>query len=82
VSFLRELVRFGGMFQGLPGKFVCGLMVLFVMMCGGSAMCMRGKIVKLRGPLVRVIWHNVSPERYSKQRCERPSCRMIGGITH
>jgi hypothetical protein len=52
MSFLRELIRLGGMLQGLPGMFVPGLMVPFAVLRGGHAVRMRGQLMHLRGPLM------------------------------
>ncbi len=57
MSFLCELISLGGVFHGLPGKFVPGLMVFFAVVRRGNTVCVRGEIVVLRGFLVRVFWH-------------------------
>jgi hypothetical protein len=57
MSFLRPLERLRGVFQGLPGMLMSGLVVFFSVMNGGSAVRVRGAFVELGGPLVRVRWH-------------------------
>ena len=57
VSFLGELVRLGGVLQGLPRKFVGGFMVLFVVMHGSGTVRVRGQFVEFRGSLVRILGH-------------------------
>jgi hypothetical protein len=60
MRFLRPLERLLGMFHGLPGVFMPGLVVFFPVMRGGGAMRVRGEFVEFRSSLVRVIWHGVS----------------------
>jgi hypothetical protein len=47
------------MFQRLPGMFAPRLVILFVVMRGGSTVSMCGKFVELGSSLVRVILHSV-----------------------
>ena len=61
MSFLREFVSLGGVFQGLPRMLVPAHMVFFAVMGSGNAMRVRGQIVKFCGSLMRVFWHAVSP---------------------
>jgi hypothetical protein len=51
--------RFIGMFEGLFGELVPGLVILFSVVCRGSTVGVRGKFVEFSSPLVRVIWHGV-----------------------
>ena len=62
MGLLCEFVGLGGMFHGLPRKFVRGQMVFFVVMRSGRPVCVRGQIVKLRGSLMRILWHTLSPQ--------------------
>ena len=57
MSFLRELVSLGGVFQGLPGILVPSHMIFFAVVRRGNTMCVRGEIVELRGSLMHVFWH-------------------------
>ena len=57
MSFLCELVSLDGVFQGLPGMFVCGLVVFFAVMRRGDTVCVCGEIVELCSSLMRVFWH-------------------------
>ena len=57
MSFLCELVSFGGVFQGLPGMLLSGLMIFLTVVRRGNTVCVRGEIVELRGSLVHVFWH-------------------------
>lgn len=43
------------MFDGLPGIFLTGTVMLFIAVTGGSAVRLRGKLVKFRGSLVGII---------------------------
>jgi hypothetical protein len=63
MSFLRPLESFIGMFQGLFGMFVSGLVIFFSVVRGGSTVRVCGEFVELGSSLVRVIWHNVSHPR-------------------
>jgi hypothetical protein len=45
------------MFHRLLGMFVPGLMILFPVVRGGSAVRVCGKFVEFGGSLVRFIWH-------------------------
>ena len=60
MSFLRPLESLIGMFQRLPGMLVSGLVIFFVVVCGGSAVCMCGKFVEFGSSSMRVLWH-ISP---------------------
>ncbi|HEY4742526.1 MAG TPA: hypothetical protein VIH76_18150 [Candidatus Acidoferrales bacterium] len=55
--FLRQLISLVGMFQGLPGKLVAGLMIAFAVVRGGNAMRVGGELVEFGGALVRIVWH-------------------------
>ena len=54
MCFLRPLKSPCGMFHGLHGMFVPGLVVFFPVMCGGNTVCMGGEFVELGSPLMRV----------------------------
>jgi len=60
MSLLRPLESFIGMFQGLLGMLVSGLVIFFTVVCGGSTVRVCGEFVEFGGSLVRVIWHSVS----------------------
>ena len=60
MRFLRPFERLLGMFHGLPGVFVPGLVIFFPVMHRGGAMRVRREFVELRSSLVRVIWHGAS----------------------
>jgi hypothetical protein len=60
MRFLRPLERLLGMFHGLPGVFVPGLVIFFPVMHRGGAVRVRSEFVELRSSLVRVIWHGAS----------------------
>ena len=49
------LKRLLGMLQRLPGVFLPGLVVLFLMGDRGAAMRVRGRIVQLGGPLMVLV---------------------------
>ncbi|GAC1616111.1 MAG: hypothetical protein PVS2B2_13430 [Candidatus Acidiferrum sp.] len=57
MSFLGPLEGFIGMFQGLLGMLVSGLMIFFSVVHGSGTMRVRGEFVKFCGSLVRIIWH-------------------------
>lgn len=50
----RLLVRFGGVFEGLPGEFVPCLVILLVMMIGRLPVSLRGSIMHLSSDLMGV----------------------------
>jgi hypothetical protein len=52
MRFLRPLERLLGMFHGLPGVFVPGLVIFFPVMRGGGAVRVRSEFVELRSSLV------------------------------
>ena len=53
------LVRLLGVLQGLPGVFMAGLVVLFVMSFCRIAMKVGGIVVQLRGPLMIFVVRSV-----------------------
>ena len=57
VSFLRVPKSVGRVFHRLLGMFVTRLMILFAMMRRGSTVSVSRKFVKLRGSLMRIVWH-------------------------
>ncbi len=57
---MRPLVSFFGMFHGLPGMFVSGLVVSFRVVRRGDAVRVCGEFVEFGSSLMRVIWHSVS----------------------
>jgi len=59
VSFLRVPKSVGRVFHRLLGMFVTRLMILFAMMRRGSTVSVCGKLVELRGSLMRIVWHTV-----------------------
>ncbi len=59
MCFLRRLKSFIGMFQGLFGKLVSSLVILFSVVCGGSTVGVGGEFMEFSSSLVRVIWHSV-----------------------
>ena len=59
VSFLRVPKSVGGVFHRLLGMFVARLMIPFAMMRRGSTVSVSGKLVELRGSLMRIVWHTV-----------------------
>ena len=60
MGFLRPLKGFIGMFQGLLGMLVSGLVILFTVVCGGSTVRVCGEFMEFGSSLVRVIWHSLS----------------------
>jgi len=44
---------------------VPGLMILFAVLNGRRAVCVCGEIMKLRGSLVKLIWHGLLPPMVS-----------------
>ena len=60
MSFLRPLESFIGMFQGLSGMLLSGLVVFFAVVCGSGTVRVCGEFVELSGSLVRVTWHGIS----------------------
>ena len=63
MRFLRPLECLIGIFHGLLGMLVSGLMVFLPMVRGGGAVRVRGQFVKLGSSLVRVIWHGAAYPR-------------------
>jgi hypothetical protein len=53
------LESFVGMFQGLFGKLVSRLVILFSVVRGGSTVGVGGKFMEFSSSLMRVIWHGV-----------------------
>ena len=60
MSILRELVSGIGMFQGLLGMLLSGLVVSFAMLRGRGAVRVCGLFMELCGSLVRVTWHGLT----------------------
>jgi hypothetical protein len=58
VGFLGPLESFIGMFQGLLGMLVPGLVIFFPMVRGGGTVRVRGEFVEFGSSLVRVDWHS------------------------
>jgi len=63
MRFLRPLERLLGMFHGLPGMLVPGLVIFFSMVRGGGTVRVCGEFVELGSSLVRVIWHSAAYPR-------------------
>ena len=59
MSFLGPLESFIGMFQGLLGMLMPGLVIFFPVVCGGGTVRVRGEFMEFGSSLVRVIWHSV-----------------------
>jgi hypothetical protein len=59
MSFLGPLKSFIGMFQGLLGMLVPGLVIFFPVVCGRGTVRVRGEFMEFGSSLVRVIWHRV-----------------------
>ena len=78
MSFLRQLMSFMGMFQGLFGMLMPGLMIFFPVVSGGSTVRVRGEFVELGSSLVRVIWHCFSPSGgcYTLEPFLTPHCPL------
>jgi hypothetical protein len=55
-------VGFVGVFHGLPGKLVPGFVVFFAVVGGCYTVGLCGEIMELRGSLMRIFWHALSPE--------------------
>ncbi len=55
----RMLVSQFGVLQRLPGEFLPGLMILFLMGFGGASMCVGGGIVQLGGSLMIFVMRSV-----------------------
>jgi len=60
VSFLRPLESFIGMFQGLFGMLVSGLVIILCVVRSGGTVRVCGEFVEFGSSLVGVIWHDVS----------------------
>jgi hypothetical protein len=60
MRFLRLLEGFVGVFQGLFGMLVSGLVVFFAVVRGGGAVGVGSEFVELGSSYVRFIWHGVS----------------------
>ena len=60
MRFLRPLECFIGIFHGLLGMLVPGLVIFFPMVRGGSTVRVCGEFMELSSSLVRLIWHSVS----------------------
>ena len=54
----RSLVRFGGMFHGLLGVLVSGLMVFLAVVHRGHSVGVGRLFVEFRGALMRVVGHD------------------------
>ena len=52
MSFLGPLESFIGMFQGLLGMLVPGLVIFFPVVCGGGAVRVRGEFMEFGSSLV------------------------------
>jgi hypothetical protein len=57
MSLLRQLERFAGMLQCLPGMFLTGLVIFFSMVRCGTAVRVGGKFMEFGSSLVRIVWH-------------------------
>ena len=55
MRFLRVLVSLRGIFHRVSRQLVAGLVISLIVMLLGDAVGVRGKIVKLGGPLVPVV---------------------------
>ena len=65
MRFLRPLECFIGIFHGLLGMLVPGLVIFFSMVRGRSTVRVCGEFVELRSSLVRVIRHSAAYPRRS-----------------
>jgi hypothetical protein len=65
-GFLGRFERAGGVFHGLPGVLVAGLVIFFAVMRCGDAMSVRRHFMKFRCSDVRVSGHQSS--RNASQR--------------
>ena len=63
MRFLRPLECLIGIFHGLPGVLVPGLMIFFPMVRGGRTVRVCGEFVEFSSSLVRVIWHSTAHPR-------------------
>lgn len=52
---MRILIRLGGIFHRVFGKFVAGFVVSLAMMRGSDAVRVRGQVMELGGSLVPVV---------------------------
>jgi hypothetical protein len=59
MGFLRRLEGFVGVFEGLFGVLVAGLVSFFVVVRGGGAVGVGGEFVKFGGADVRLFGHSV-----------------------
>ena len=64
MSLLRPLESFIGMFHCSHGMLVCGLVIFFPVVRGGSTVGVCGEFVEFGSSLVRVIWHCFSHSRW------------------
>jgi hypothetical protein len=87
MSFLRQLVSLVGIFHRLPGIFVPGLMVPFVVVRCGNAVRVSGEIVKLCSALMRIVCHvlfsrpaNLILTIYDRFPFETSSCNLCNLI--
>ncbi len=60
MRFLRPLECLIGIFHGLPGVLVSGLVIFFPMVRGRRTVRVCGEFVELSSSLVRVIWHSAT----------------------
>ncbi len=63
MRFLRPLECLIGIFHGLFGMLVPGLVIFFPMVCGGSTVRVCGEFMELGSSLVRVIRHSATYPR-------------------
>jgi hypothetical protein len=64
MGFLRRLEGFVGVFEGLFGMLVCGLVIFFAVMDGGGAVGVGGEFVKFGSADVRLFGHCLSIPRF------------------
>ena len=64
MRFLGRLEGFVGVFEGLFGMLVGGLVIFFAVMDGGGAVGVGGEFVKFGGADVRLFGHGVSVPRF------------------
>jgi hypothetical protein len=82
VRFSRVLKGLGSVFHRLPGVFVSCQVIFFAMMHGRRTVGMSSHFVKLGGPLVEILRHNISFQkikirRSAKQNDKVPVIRAI-----
>ena len=79
MRFLGSLESFVGVLHGLSGMLVPGLVILFVVMRGGSAVGVCGGLVKFRGSNVGIFCHcfSVLSSGANSARIHSLSCSIV-----